>query len=1010
MVQSENNHLLPQKIISLLEGDYVDKFWPYHELMKFRVHTILVVASLYDDFVMEADQTYSEQLTEEYSRLNISTPPPRIVRVSNTKAAKKKLEEQKFEIVILTSRVGQNPFDFGEEIKKKCPDMSVVLLLTSMADMAGLPPENQRSGVDHIFVYTGDSDIFLTIIKQVEDLKNLDRDTQLGKVRIILMIEDTITYYSLFLPMIYNLMVQQTRRLIAKSVNHLHRQLLVRGRPKIILAKTYEEAMFYIENYRDYIFTIISDIGFPRNGKKDQQAGFTLLSQIKEKFPFLPVLLQSSDEGNREKALEKGASFVYKHSPRLLADLAGYFEKIGFGDFVFRMPDGTEVGRARNISEFQKVIKKVPVESILYHGSKNDFSRWLYTRSESDLASELEKKKVSDFKDAEEIREYLIKFFARTRIEKKRGVISEFDPEEFFNTPFSRIGNGSLGGKGRGLAFVSSVLERIQDYLGKKYPNIQIAVPATVVIATDMFDKFLAENDLKDFVLDETHSDEEIVQRIISKNLPKSLKKAIREYAKHAKYPIAVRSSSLLEDSQFQPFAGIYETLLLPNTSRKYKQRAEEIEKAVKIVYASMFRQTARSYIQTVGQKIEVEKMAVILQQIVGRKHENRVYPSLSGVAQSYNYYPVSPAKAEDGIVHLAVGLGPSVTAGRKYLSFSPKFPKRLVQHYSPEASLKNSQSDFYALVLGDTFDLTEGELATLKLFDLETAELDGELEWSASTVDFQNNRILDGLRDGGPRVVTFPFLLKYERFPFSQLIQELLLLWKTAFGTEVEMEFSMNLDYENKRHELYILQVRPLITEISPVDVNIETYESTDYVLYSNMALGNGFLKDIHDIVVVPPEIFNQTETVEIKEEISKLNAKLKSEGKKYILIGPGRWGTSDPFLGIPVRWEDIDFADLIVEYGLERFQIDPSHGSHFFLNITSARKGYFSIPYGSKGRIDWDWIKQMRLEEESQHVRHYRCEKPLNVVIDGKKGKGIVLKPEIELREEQIEVYAGS
>lgn len=1010
MDQSENDPSLPQEIISLLEGDYVDKFWPYHELMKFRVHTILVVASLYDDFVMEADQTYSEQLTEEYSRLNISTPPPRIVRVSTTLRAREELSKQKFEIVILTSRVGQNPFEFGKQLKVENPEINIVLLLTSMADLAGLPSEGEREGVDHIFVYTGDSDIFLTIIKQVEDLKNLERDTSLGKVRVILMVEDTISYYSLFLPMIYDLMVKQTRRLIAKSVNHLHRQLLVRGRPKIVLARTYEEALGYLQKYKEYMFTVISDIAFPKNGEKDPKAGFELSKWIRKEFPYLPVLLQSSDETNQELARELGVNFVYKHSPRLLKDLADYFERIGFGDFIFRLPNGSEVGRAKNITEFQKVIKKIPVESILYHGSKNDFSRWLYTRSEFDLANELEKKKIDDFDDAEEIRNFLIKFFARTRIEKKKGVISEFDPEEFFNTPFSRIGNGSLGGKGRGLAFVSTVLERTRAYFETKFPNVKISVPSTVVIATDMFDRFLEENDLLDFVLDEAIPDEEIVQKFLSKNLPKELRKTIREYAKHAKYPIAVRSSSLLEDSQFQPFAGIYETLLLPNISRKMKQRAEEIERAIKIVYASMFRKTARSYIQTVGQKIEVEKMGVILQQIVGRKHENRVYPSLSGVAQSYNYYPIAPATANDGIVHLAVGLGPSVTAGRKYLSFSPKYPKRLVQHYSPEASLKNSQTDFYGLVLNDDFDLTKGELATLKLFDLETAEKDGELQWSAATIDFLNNRMLDGLRDGGPRVITFPFLLKYERFPFSSVVNELLLLWKTAFGTEVEIEFSMNLDYSNKSHELYLLQVRPLITEINPAKIELDSFNPQESLIYSEMALGNGILKNIYDIIVVPPDTFNQTETIAIKKEISYLNSQLKKEGRKYILIGPGRWGTSDPFLGVPVRWEDIDFADLIVEYGMERFQIDPSHGSHFFLNITSSRKGYFSIPHESKGRIDWKRVEGFDLLYQGTFVVHYHSKDPLTVLIDGKKGKGIVLKPETDWKDDSLPVFATS
>ncbi len=995
---------LPDEIISLLEGDYVDKFWPYHELMKFRVSDILVVASLYDDFVMEADQTYSEQLTEEYSRLNISTPPPRIIRVSNTKRAKEKLEQQHFDIVILTSRVGQNPFEFGKEVKEKFPGIVVVLLLTSTADIAGLPPIGNRLGIDHIFLYSGDSDIFLTIIKQVEDLRNLERDTKVGKVRIILMVEDTITYYSVFLPMIYHLMVKQTRRLIAKSVNHLHRQLLVRGRPKILLAKNYEEAMYYLDRYGENIFAVISDIGFPRNGVKDTDAGIKLTKYIKEKFPFTPILLQSSEKSNKQKADELGTFFVYKLSSKLLKELSDFFAKIGFGDFVFRLPNGQEVGRAKNIAEFQRVIKKVPLESILYHGAKNDFSRWLFTRSEFDLAIELEKKSVEDFEDAEEIRTFLINFFTRTRFEKKKGVISEFDPEEFSTAPFSRIGNGSLGGKGRGLAFVSSVLEKTNEYFRQKYPNVEIKVPNTLVISTDMFDKFLEQNNLEDYVLDDTTTTEDIVRIFLEKPLPKELKKAIRSYAKTIKKPIAVRSSSLLEDSQFQPFAGIYETFLLPNIAKKTKQRAEEIEKTIKLIYASTYSTTAKSYIRTIGQKIEIEKMAVILQQVVGRVHENRLYPSLSGVAQSYNYYPIAPATSEDGIVHLAIGLGPSITAGRKYLSFSPKYPKRLVQHYSVESSLKNSQTEFFALKLDQDYDLTTGELATLSLCDLEVAEKDNELIWSAATVDIQNYRILDGVRGEGPRVITFPFLLKYEKFQFSKLLSELLQLWKTAFGCEVEMEFSVNLDYSNNNHEFYILQVRPLITEITPIQVDLSVYSKEDIVILAEKALGNGIFTNLNDVIVVPPDKFNQTLTLNIKQEIGRFNEKLKKMGVNYLLIGPGRWGTSDPFLGIPVRWEEIENADIIVEYGLPNFQIDPSYGSHFFLNITSTRKAYFSIPANGPGWIDWDWLKKIEPEEEGEFVIHYHLKNPLKTIVNGKESKGVVLKPDVEIEETTI------
>ncbi len=982
---------------NFLKGDYQNKFDIFYDLMKFRVREVLVVASLYDDFVMEADATYAEQLTEEYSSLNISTPPPRIVRVSSADAALDLLAERRFDLVIVTSRVtGTNPFTLGQQIKEKYSEISTVLLLTSFADVATLPPKDQQQGIDHIFIYTGNSEIFLTIVKQVEDRKNIDNDTQIAKVRVIVVVEDTIAYYSLFLPIIYKVLVKQTRRLMAGSVNHSHRLLLVRGRPKVLLAQNYEEAIEYIQMYRNNLFAVISDIGFPKGGIKRGEEGFQLVDWMKNNCKNLPILLQSSDLSNQKIAQNLGVDFVHKHSPKLLQEVKRFFDHVGFGDFVFKNNQGKEIARAKDINDFRKVIRKIPPDSILYHASRDHFSNWLFTRAEFDLALELKSVSAEDFEDAEHIRSFLLQFFERTKKEKKRGVIAEFLKEDFEGTePFTRIGNGSLGGKGRGLAFALNIINLTKNYFTKHYPDIEIGVPETIVITTDIFDDFIDDNDLADFVLNDDTTDEEIMQKFLSSNLPKELKKDLQIIAKKIKTPLAVRSSSLLEDSQFQPFAGIYTTYMLPNSEKGYKDRMKNLENAIKMVYHSTYTKIAKSYIQTVGQKIEIEKMAVVIQKVVGKDHGDILYPSISGVAQSYNYYPMDIMKSEDGVVHLAVGLGASVTEGRKYLSFCPKYPRKLIQHYSPRSSVDNSQNSFFALPLQQKVNLEGGELATLEEFDLKRAETDGELIWSAATVDWQNNRIVDSLSLDGPRVVTFPYLLKYNKFPLSDLLKDVLKIGQEAFGCDVEIEFAVNLDYVGGKHKFYILQIRPLVTDTIPIEVDLSEFaEGEEVLIYSDMVLGNGIYEGIQDIVFVDPDEFSSIITLDIKDEVAHFNKKLKDEGREYLLVGPGRWGTADRFLGIPVSWNDIDNAKAIVEYGLQDFQVDPSNGSHFFLNITSSRKGYFTVQHNSRvSKINWEFLKNREPVSRSKHVVHIRFDEAFTIILDGKAGEGVVI-----------------
>lgn len=991
---------LESEIEKTIQGDYENKFDEFFDLMKWRVHEVLVISSLYDDFVIEVDRSYDELLFRQYNALNLSTIPPRIIRVSNSEDALELVKTRHFDLVITMSRIGgaTNPFDLGTKIKKIVPNLTVILLLSSYADIPSLPRTGVGSGIDNVFVFTGNSDIFLAIIKHVEDLKNIDTDTQIGKVRVIIVVEDTIAYYSLFLPLIYFEIMRQTQTLVAQGLNQSHKLLLVRGRPKILLAKSYEQAIAYYDKYAEYVFAIVSDVTFALGTEsKYKSAGKELVQHLRKNAPYLPILLQSSEMANKALAEELNVDFVYKHSAKLLKYVSRFLDKLGFGDFVFYdLSSQTEIARAKDFIEFEKVIKKIPIDSILYHGQRHHFSNWLFARSEFELAYALKSVTIDDFEDAEAIRQYLITFFKKLRAVKQEGVIVDFSSIDYDPTdPFTKIGQGSLGGKGRGLAFINSLLHKTHHYFSDKYPNIKISVPETVVITTERFDSFISENMLSDIVLGDI-SDEDLYDLIMSKDLPSSFRNEVYTIAKKVTYPIAVRSSSLLEDSQFQPFAGIYTTYLLPNNHKKWKGRAQHLIEAIKLVFASTFTKLAKGYIETIGQKIEIEKMAVVIQRIAGKERNGLFYPSFSGVGQSYNYYPFARMKSEDGIAHLALGLGGYVTSGRKYLSYCPKFPRILPQHSSIDLSLDNTQNNFFAVNLDQDimYDKTIRDLKTLGTYDLSRAKEDGVLSWLGAVFDPQNYRINDGVSRDGPIVLTFPFVIKYNKFPLSDLLIDILEVGKQSFGCEVEIEFAVNLDYKNLQHEFYLLQIRPLVTETVPFEKDIAIYKP-ESVIYSTKVLGNGIYEGITDIVYVKPSAFKSTDTINIRDEIAQINAQMNADNREYILIGPGRWGTTDRFLGIPVKWDQIRNARAIVEVGLENFQVDASHGSHFFLNITSTRRAYFTVSYDSESTIDWNWLKDLPSFQDFDYVKHIRLSEPIDLLIDGKHGTGIIIKP---------------
>ncbi|MHA2501631.1 MAG: DUF5752 family protein [Candidatus Kariarchaeaceae archaeon] len=982
---AEETHAFPE--------NYRNKFDLFYDLQLFTVKEVLLVSSLYDDFILEEDGRLSEELTEEFSELDLSSPPPRIIRVSTGQQALEAIQAHEFDMVITMLRLSDmDPFTFGQQVKELNPDLPTVLLLTNHSDTLALPDIDLQEGIDWIFTWQGDSDLFLAIFKIVEDYKNAPQDTSVGKVRVIIVIEDTITYYSIFLPMIYKEILKQTKEIIEEGLNASHKMLRRRGRPKLLLAKTYEEATTLYDTYKDHLLGIITDVAFPLQGVKDYSAGVKLIRFVRTEKKYLPVLIQSSDPKNDQLADSLNSWFVHKNSQTYLRDFRTFLRSgMLFGDFVFRTKEMTEVARAENLINFERVLQEVPSESILYHARQNHFSNWLYSRGEHQLANELAPYVVDQFESIEDIRTFLLNAFEEQRREQQRGIIAGFSRDTFdFTTPFSRIGNGSLGGKGRGIAFISTILHRGRSQMH----GIPVTIPETVALTTEIYDIFIEQNNLYE-LLKEGQSDLEVKDRFLKAELPVGVQEDLRLIVESTNSPLAVRSSSLLEDSQFHPLAGVYKTYMLPNDHPEAEFRFVQLQEAVKLVYASAFSPEAKSYITSMGQKVEVEKMAVIIQKVAGKKRNSGYfYPDFSGVSKSINYYPVR-GDPEDGVVEVAVGLGEMVVSGGQSLQFSPNFPKILPQASTVEMVLKNSQREFLAIKMDESLpDLREDEFITLDTLPLTVARDDGVLEWLGAVYDHANNRIANTVHRDGALVVTFPYLLQYPKFPLADVINALLELGQETLGYPVEIEFACNIDYESGKHHFYVLQIRPLIIDdfgVTTEEINVDSSE--DHILYSPVTLGNGTFRNIADIIFIDPDRFDKTQTMEIKAEISEMNRKLREDGREYLLIGFGRWGTSDRFLGVPVQWQDIDAARIIVEASLPGFQIDPSQGMHFFHNITASKRAYITLSHVDKrANLDWTWLQSRGTAGDFEYIRHVKLERPLSIVINGKTGEGIV------------------
>ena len=966
----------------------------FHDLMPFKVREILLVANLYDAYNIEEEGRFTEHILGEYYQLNLSSMP-RVTGVTTLEEALEQLRTRHFDMVIIMMGVDKNvPVEQSRGLKKEYPYIPIFLLLNNNSDIAIFhETPGLLNAIDKLFVWNGDSKIFFAMVKHLEDRVNVENDTRIGLVRVILVVEDSAKYYSRYLPMLYTSVMEQTRRNIDDvTTDELYKVLRLRARPKILLASTFEDAMSIYNKYKEFMLCLITDVKYEHNGKLDSEAGFQLVEKIRSEIKDLPVIIQSSDEENSNRAYLLKTTFIDKNSDALLQEIKSFISHyLGFGSFVFKTPEGQEVAIAHTIKEFEKHLKTIPEESLLFHSKRNHFSLWFMARGEVQIAKLINPYRTTDFNSAEEIRTFLVKAIQQYRNEKNKGKVIPFEDSEVLEeTNIVSLASGSLGGKGRGVAFINTLIHNFD--FSNIVPNIRIRAPKTCIVGTDEFERFLDRNKLAGRILNETNYDR-IQKWFYEGNFGDVFVKRMRKVLKNIEKPIAIRSSGLFEDSRLQPFAGIFETYLLPNNHPDFEVRLKQALDAIKLVYASVYSKVARGYVEAIHYKIEEEKMAVVIQEVVGEQYGNYFYPHISGVAQSYNYYPFAHMKPEEGFAVAALGLGKYVVEAEKAYRFSPKYPDTDIN--SPRDQYLNSQLQFYAVDLGKKdIDLMEGDTAGLARLDIDVADEHGTLKHLASVYDLQQETISPGITKAGPRIVNFANILKYNYAPMAKTIEVVLDVVKEALGSPVEIEFAIDLNRDKTfRSSFYILQIKPLIGNLSDYTIDTETVDRSKLVLYSEKGMGNGLIDDVYDLIYVDKDIFDKSMTTEMADEIEILNQKLGAENRKYILIGPGRWGTRDRWIGIPVQWSQISNARIIVETSLEGFPLDASSGSHFFHNVTSMNVGYFSILEGiGDNFIDWDKLKQMPEVQRTKWFRHIRMPEPFVVKMDGKKRIAIV------------------
>ncbi|MBE0646102.1 MAG: histidine kinase [Bacteroidetes bacterium] len=967
----------------------------FRDLMRFRINNILLVSSLYDYYTLVEDGQLTEAIFNEYTELNLHYAP-HIIRVNSGEAALRLLESQEFDLVISMLRLGDMDLaSFCTSVKRQHPDIPMVLLSFPSAEFELFLKTVSTACFDNVFVWSGDRKLFLALIKLFEDLRNAPVDCLEFGVRTILLVEDSPWFYSSYLPLMYADLIQQVQDLIEEGKNFADKLLRQRARPKIFLARSFDEALTYYKKYRHTLLGIIADMTFPGVDDEAEPAGLKLARLVRADNPELPVLVQSSNTELRFEIEQEGMSFVDKNSRMLLQSLSDFMkDNFGFGDFLFRMPDGSEVTRARNLRELRERLHLVPDACLEFHASRDHFSNWLKARTRFELSNRLKPVKVNQFSSMDELRAYLIAAINEQLVQDQKGVISDFARGDYdAEDTFLRIGSGSLGGKGRGLAFTDNLLRK---YLEPDYfPNMRISIPRTIVLGTDVFAEFIEQNDLLSLAVQNV-SDQEILRAFLHADLPPTILGDLRAILDKARFPLAVRSSSLLEDAMYQPFAGIYATVMIPNSSPDISVRFHNLLQAIKYVFASTYFRQAKNYIEATSNRIEEEKMAVIIQEMVGTRHGRYFYPRVSGVARSFNYYPFGKATQKDGVVNLALGLGRTIVDGGTSLQFSPAYPTVYPQFGTTRDLFHNSQLKFFALDLqSDIIRKYPREDQNLVELELKDAEAHGTLTHVASTYSGQDDRLYEGMSRSGTRIITFAPILKSEVIPLNQVIKLLVNMCETAVNAPVEIEFAVRLGSGTPLPaEFSFLQLRPMVKQEAGANVDIEALDPTQLLFRCEKALGNGISR-VRDIVYIKPESFDAMRTREMVREISAINQALLRERRPYLLIGPGRWGSSDPSLGIPVSFSDISDARAIVETTLPNMIIDPSQGSHFFQNLTSFRIAYFTLRhYNDAHAVDWDWLAGLDCVEETKHTRHVRSPEDVMILVDGQTGNGAVLK----------------
>ena len=976
--------------------DLVFRDTPFANLMNKRIYNVLLIATKYDSFMLEDDGRVDEQIFNEYTSLSLRYPP-RFTQVTTEEEALNELKNRNFELIICMPNMdNRDIFAAASEIKVHYPNIPIVVLTPFSKEVSKRIANEDLSAIDYVFSWLGNSELLLAIIKLIEDKMNAPDDTASVGVQIILLVEDSIRFYSSALPHLYKFVLEQSQMFAKEALNDHQRTLRMRGRPKIKLARNYEEAVRIFDQYRDNMLGIISDMSFMHNGVKDPYAGYKFGQYVRKTGLIIPFVLESSEASNHVYAKELNASFIDKNSKSYPQDLKKkIMQRFGFGDFVILNPHTKEeIMRIKDLKDLQKKVFQIPDDSLVYHLSRNHFSRFFYSRAMFPPAEVLKHVDVSDYKDMDEARKLIFDLIVQYRRMKNTGVVAVYQKDRFDEySNFARIGDGSLGGKGRGLAFIGAMVKR---YPKLESDNFAVNIPKTVVICTDIFDEFMETNELYPVALGDA-DDETILRYFLRASLPSRLIEDLMAFFDVVKSPIAVRSSSLLEDSHYQPFAGIYSTYMVPKIEEKYDM-LRTVSDAIKAVYASVLYKDSKAYMTATSNLIDQEKMAIVLQEVVGSRYNDHFYPTMSGVARSLNFYPIGNEKAEDGIANIALGLGKYIVDGGQTLRFSPRHPHSILQMSTMDFALRETQTRFYALDLknmAETFSVDDA--FNLVKLGLKDADAEGSLKYIVSTYDPYDQIIRDGYYPGGRKILSFVNILQHDVFPLADTLDQILRIGQQEMGRPVEIEFAVNMDpSDHTRATFYLLQIRPIVDNKEIMDEDLSLVKNEETILSSTSVLGHGIVGDVQDIIYVKTGAFNSSNNQLIAYEIEKMNRSFTDQEKGYVLVGPGRWGSSDSWLGIPVKWPHISNARVIVECGLENYRVDPSQGTHFFQNLTSFGVGYFTVnPFKGDGWFDEAFLNAQPAVEETEYLRHVHFDAPITIKMDGKKSLGVVLKP---------------